>query len=323
VNTGFASGFASRLVKFLEQKRALGYSQNYAAQDFKAFDRMCAERFPDETILTLEICHAWAARRGNESPKTTGRRLPFIREFARYLVRAGEQAYILPNGTVKSGQRYIPHIYSQGEIADLWRAFDDIRPTKTYATAHIVMPSLIRLLYCSGLRPSEALNLRAEDADLHIGKLFIAESKGHKDRIVMLGDELLAFLRRYDDCIREFIPDRHFFFAKTTAEAYGYAWVNWMFRKARGRIQFESCGINPPRLYDLRHTFATHRLYQWMRDGKDLYAMLPYLCAYMGHNKLTETAYYLHLAPGIFETISGFKYESLVGIFPEVVGDCE
>ena len=37
------------------------------------------------------------------------------------------------------------------------------------------------------------------------------------------------------------------------------------------------------RFHDFRHTFATHRLYHWMRDGKDLNAMLPYLSAYMGH----------------------------------------
>ena len=319
MNTSYMSNFANRLVRFLEQKRALGYSQNYAVQDFKAFDRMCAEQFPSENQLTKEVCDAWATRRGAETPKSTNRRLPFIREFARFLIRTGEQAYILPNGTIKSGQRYIPHIYSHREIAELWCHFDAIRPTKDYPTAHMVMPALMRLLYCSGMRPSEALNLRVEDVDLRIGKLFIAESKGHKDRIVMLADDVLGFLCRYDERIREYVPNRLFFFAKSTAHAYGYSWLSWMFRKTREDIQFENLGINPPRLYDLRHTFATHRLYRWMQDGKDLYAMLPYLCAYMGHQNLTETAYYLHLAPGVFETISGFKYESMAEIFPEVV----
>ena len=245
--------------------------------------------------------------------------MPFLREFARYLIRTGEQAYILPNGIVKRAQRYIPHIYYHAEIAELWRAFDGVRPTKVYPAAHVVMPALIRLLYCCGLRPSEALNLRIEDVDLCGGKLFIVESKGHKDRIVMLADDVWEFCRDYNETIREYMPTRRFFFAKSSVEACNYGWVGWMFRQVREKLQIESSSDNPPRLYDLRHTFATHRLYRWMRDGKDLYAMLPYLSSYMGHSKLTETFYYIHLIPGMFETMSGFKYESVADIFPEVV----
>jgi len=319
MNTDFVSGFADRLVKFLEQKRALGYSYDSAVYDFRSFDRMCAEHFPNETKLTADICNVWAARRGNESAKTTARRLPFIREFARYLIRTGEQAYILPKGTIKKGRRYIPHIYSHAEIAEIWRAFDSIRPTKAYPAAHIIMPALIRLLYCCGLRPSEVLNLRTEDVDLSGGKLFIAESKGHKDRIVMLADDVRKFCRDYNEMIREYIPIRNFFFAKNSVEACDYRWVAQMFRRLREKLHIESSSDKPPRLYDLRHTFATHRLYQWMRDGKDLYAMLPYLSSYMGHTKLTVTFYYIHLIPGMFETMSGFKYESVTDIFPKVV----
>ena len=319
MNTDFESSFADRLVKFLEQKHALGYLYNGAISDFRIFDRMCAKCFPNETELTADICNAWAARRGNESPKTTARRLPFLREFARYLIRTGEQAYILPNGTVKRAQRYIPHIYSHNEIAELWRAFDCVRPTKVYPAAHVVMPTLIRLLYCCGIRPSEALSLRVEDVDLSGGKLFIAESKGHKDRIVMLADDIWEFCRNYNEMICEYMPTRLFFFAKNSVEPCDHHWVGWMFRQVRENLKIESSSDNPPRLYDLRHTFATHRLYQWMREGKDLYSMLPYLSSYMGHAKLTETFYYIHLIPGMFETMSGFKYASVSDIFPEVV----
>jgi hypothetical protein len=56
-----------------------------------------------------------------------------------------------------------------------------------------------------------------------------------------------------------------------------------------------------------------------MREGKDLYAVMPYLSAYMGHAKLTETFYYIHLVPGMLETMSEFKYESAADIFPEAV----
>ena len=96
----FTSLFAERLEGFLTQKRALGYSFSNISQ-FKMFDRMCVSQFPGETELTVEMCNAWATRRGNESPKTINTRLPFIREFAKYLIRNGEKAHVYPTGTIK------------------------------------------------------------------------------------------------------------------------------------------------------------------------------------------------------------------------------
>jgi integrase len=318
MSTNFTSSFAERLSGFLEQKRALGYSYSNIT-DLKFFDRMCAEQFPDKTTLTADICNAWASRRGNESVKTTAKRLPFLREFARYLIRNGEQAYILPSGTLKKAQRYIPHIYSHEELSEMWQAFDKICPTKEHPVAHIVLPTLIRLLYCCGMRPSEALNLRIGDVNLNSGKIFIAESKGNRDRVIMLVGDVLKLCQDFNTLIQEHLPNRSFFFAKNSTDACNYKWVVWVFGKTRERLHFETRSECLPRLYDLRHTFATHRLYQWMRDGKDLYVMMPYLSAYMGHTKLTETFYYVHLVPGMLESMSGFRFESAADIFPEVL----
>lgn len=318
MKTGFTSPFAERLSGFLEQKRALGYCYSNITE-FKFFDRMCAGQFPNEVSLTADICSAWAVRRGAESVKSSGSWSAFIREFARHLIRNGEQAYVLPIGTEKKSKRYIPHIYSHTELAEMWRAFDKMLPTKLYPAAHVVMPTLIRLLYCCGMRPSEALNLRVDDVNLSSGKVFIAESKGNRERIVMLADDVLQMCRDCDEQIRGCMPNRNYFFAKNSTDACGYSWVSGEFRKARGKIGIERRSDYPPRLYDLRHTFATHRLYRWMRDGKDLYAAMPYLSSYMGHANLTETFYYIHLIPGMLESMSGFKYGSMRHIFPQAV----
>ena len=50
-----------------------------------------------------------------------------------------------------------------------------------------------------------------------------------------------------------------------------------------------------------------------------LHTMMPYLSAYMGHAKVSETYYYIHLVPGMHEEMSDFRYESAVDIFPKVV----
>ena len=319
MNTVFVSAFSERLAGFIDQKRAFGYTYSNIS-DPRMFDRMCAEQFPGETSLTADICTAWAVLRGKELAKTSAGWSAFIREFARYLLRNGEQAYILPLwATAQKGQRYIPHIYSRTELNDMWRTFDGIQPTKAYPAAHLVLPTLVRLLYCCGMRPGEALRLKINDVNLSSGKIMIEEAKGNKDRIVMLADDVLDLCCNFNAQIQAYFPCRSFFFAKNAADPCDYRWLGWMFRKLRENLNIESNSNNPPRIYDLRHTFATHRLYKWMREGRDLYAMMPYLSAYMGHAKLTETFYYVHLVPGMLEEMSGFSYGSASDLFPEVV----
>ena len=322
MSTTFTSCFAERLEGFLAQKRSLGYSFSNTT-DFKLFDRMCAVQFPEETELTQEICETWAMRRDNETARTINRRLPFIREFARYLIRNGEKAHVLPNGTVKGEQRYIPHIYSHDELTQLWKVAETVVPTRQNPASRIIMPALLRLLYCCGIRPSEAFKLTVQDVNLQSGKLFIAESKGNRDRIIMLCGGILDVCRKYDEAISELFPNRVFFFARSITDACEYEWLSSRFRRLVTALKIESRYGSSPRLYDLRHTFATHRLYRWVKDGKDLHAMMPYLSAYMGHTRVSETYYYIHLVPGMHEEMSDFQYESPGDIFPKVVDSDE
>ena len=90
------------------------------------------------------------------------------------------------------------------------------------------------------------------------------------------------------------------------------------FRQVLLRAVIGGTGRRLPRLYDFRHTFATHRLYRWMCEGKDLNAMLPYLSAYMGHAELSDTHYYIHLIPGLLEEMSGFDFSAAEALLPEV-----
>ena len=60
------------------------------------------------------------------------------------------------------------------------------------------------------------------------------------------------------------------------------------------------------RLYDLRHTFATHVIYKWVKEGRDINSCLSYLCEYMGHSNVSDTAYYIHLVPEIYSEMDSW-----------------
>lgn len=74
------------------------------------------------------------------------------------------------------------------------------------------------------------------------------------------------------------------------------------------------------RVYDLRHCFASAALIRWIDEGRDLYAMLPCLSAYMGHDTLTETAHYIHVLPENLVKSSGIDWAAFDDILPEVTG---
>jgi integrase len=317
----FQSCFAERLTSFIAQKRALGWSYDGSEAMLFQFDRFCFEQYPNLENITKELCFAWAIRRDTENSKTFNNRLSPVREFARYLNRIGEQAFIIPTNYAKKGARAIPYIYSEEEIAAIWLELDNIRPHKGYPVRYLVIPAAARLLYCCGLRPCEARKLLVDDVDLNARKLNIRESKGHKDRIVMLADDVAEYLIRYNDAVSRVLPGRRYFFPTSTDTIYCKDWLKYEFRKLRAKLNWQKIGSCPPRPYDFRHTFATHRLYKWLKEGKDLTVMLPYLSAYMGHAHLSDTYYYVHLVPEQFEAMSGLDFSRYEALLPEV--DCD
>jgi site-specific recombinase XerD len=68
-----------------------------------------------------------------------------------------------------------------------------------------------------------------------------------------------------------------------------------------------------PRLHDLRHTFAVHRLVAWYRQGADVQVLLPKLSTYLGHIHLAETQHYLTMTPDLLRE-AGRRFESYAAL---------
>ncbi len=314
----FESCFAARIEEFIAQKMALGFGYMESSRLLRDFDRFCLTNFPDADLLTEEICLAWAAKKDTESNNTFRNRMMPLREFARYLNRTGEAAYVLPPNIARKDAPYAPYIYTKEEIQTIWNVLDTLKPRRGFPVRHFVIPAMVKLMYCCGLRPAEVRRLRVVDADLDKGRLNIMESKQHRSRIVMMADDVAKMLSDYDAVISAVIPKREPFFPNSEGGFYGKRGLEKTFRQTLAKTGIFGTGRRSPRLYDFRHTFATHCLYRWMREGKDLNAMLPYLSAYMGHAQLSDTYYYIHLVPGLIEEMSGVAFSSSEILLPEV-----
>lgn len=317
----FQSCFSVRLEAFIAQKNALGYPYHESSRILRNFDLFCLKHYPQETKLTKEICLAWAVRKENECRNTFRNRIFPIREFARYLNCIGEEAYLIPVNLARKGTAAVPHIYTKTEILAIWNVLEHLPVKRNFPVRHLVIPTLVKLLYCCGLRPSEARKLLRKDVDLDKGRLNIIESKGHKSRIVMMADDVTEMLHEYDAAVSSIMPERTIFFPDSHDRIYTKEWLDKTMRLTLKKAGIQSSGKQNPRPYDFRHTFATYRLYLWMREGKDLTAMLPYLSAYMGHTQLSDTYYYIHLVPGLFEKMAGFDDSTSNNLIPEVDED--
>ena len=78
--------------------------------------------------------------------------------------------------------RYVPHIYTDQQLAALFAQTDRCHPCSQVRFRHLVMPVLFRTIYACGLRLSEARLLRPDDVDTDAGVLQVRDAKGGKDR---------------------------------------------------------------------------------------------------------------------------------------------
>ncbi len=286
--------FADKIISLVAEKQRSGYSYETMERVLKQFDKFSAEQFPDKKVLDKEIVMEWGCMKQYEGPVHFQNRASAIRELARFIIRSGEEAYLLPSGIGRKPQKRIPHIYSDEEMVLFFKQADALhKPFNLPSIRHLAAPVIFRLLYSCGLRPGEALRLKRYHVNFETGILFIEESKGHKDRNVAMSEEMTDLMKKFDIMASVFAKDRTYFFPKPDGNGYSLQWLEKLFQEiwAGSDLSMQK----RPRLYDFRHTFATKCMLKWISEGKNLYAMLPYLSTYMGHECYSDTAYYIHL----------------------------
>jgi integrase len=208
----YTSVFAPHITGLIEQKRALGYKYNSEAALLRRFDAFCLERHPNETVLNREVMMDWAVKRIGEKPSTLQGRLTPVRELSKYIVRLGLEAHIMPKGLMPRVPRYIPHIYTNEELIKIFEQTDKCHYCSEVPYRHHVMPVFFRLLYCTGMRLSEARLLKMGDVDLDDGVITVTNAKFDKHRQLPVSPEMLARLLAYHQNVHAFSKTEDWFF---------------------------------------------------------------------------------------------------------------
>jgi len=314
MNRPISGNFKLYIEGLIEEKRSIGYPYDSSARILKVFSIFCLDHYPDETVLTQKMAMHWAEKRPDEHVNGLIRRITPIRQLAKYMNRLGIEAYLIPEGIPGKLVRFTPHIFTEPELQAFFSEIDRCARSPSSPARHLVIPVFFRLLYCCGLRSSEARLLNVEDVDLENGKLMIRHAKGNKDRNVMMSEEVLHLCRIYDSKISRLFPDRQVFFPNPSGHHYNDGMIDYWFH-----LFWNKTGLTPgARVHDFRHTFAVKRLNLWVEEGKDLNAYLPYLSMYLGHIHLTATDYYLHFVPEFFPVFKEKTLEKCASLIPEV-----
>ena len=318
----YVSGIGAHIERFLEQKRAFGFKYEENERYLKKFDTLCSESFPTETTITREMGMAWAVATPNERREGLSRRMSPIRELARFMCRNDNPAFVIPKecGTFPN-RRYAPHIFTENELAAIFDAADHFQEASNYPANHLAAPVLLRLLYACGLRPYEGRLIKRDEINLDNGAIFIPATKKFRERIVVMDEMMIKLCRKYDVAVRTAIPNNEYFFpnAGKGKPFYDRHWIVGLLSRCLVNAGLTEFSGNPPRPYDFRHSFATHTLYRWLREGRELNNCLAYLSAYMGHEQFQHTAYYIHLVPEFYADIPREITERLASVLPEVV----
>jgi integrase len=299
----FRSKLANDLEAFLAFKRSRGCKYVRAEKWLRAFDRFLYEHAgAAKEIRVDEVICAWLGRNADRSAVTVANELIVIRKFCEFRRRRDPKAFVpAAKWTPQSSEsEFKPFIFTDKEIARLLRLAAKLdRPLFRAA----LYRALVLVLYCTGIRIGEALRLRLRDVDLTRDVLFITESKGRARWVPFhrsLGRELRAYLKAR--CTYSPATEDHRFFV-------GSDGVHLPFNTASDAVRtlFRRAGIKPstgrigPRLHDLRHTFAVHRLARWHRARLDVQARLPLLSVYLGHESILGTEKYLTATPELMQ----------------------
>jgi len=173
--------------------------------------------------------------------------------------------------------RQLPMLLSPNEVRSI-----------LLATANLKHKSLLALIYGSGLRVSEAVNLKPQHIESNRMMVRVEQSKGRKDRYTVLSQKSLDLLREY---WRSYRPGKWLFFGRDKNLPMSIATAQRVFYNAK-----EKAGVTKGRgIHTLRHCFASHALEQ----GVEMYIIKRWL----GHTSITTTYGYLHLSPSYLAKI--------------------
>lgn len=284
---------------YTEYRRAIGEKFDSNDRRLRNFMKFVGPE-EDVGIITSELCERYLSENTAGNPRLRLDRHIILDgllkwAFAREYIRSNP----MPADRPQRPESARPYIYSDGELKALFDNALTYQRGKSSLYPE-TMRAILQVTYMLGLRISETLNLKTSDIDLGDQTVIIKESKFYKSRVVPFNGQVRQLLMSYikwKDKVGQDCSAESYLFQNKNGIRPNRDTVEMNFGKIRrdaGITRSDGAGM-PPRLHDLRHTFATRRLIAWYDAGMDVQKLLPSLSTYLGHTQLAHTSVYLSM----------------------------
>jgi len=283
--------------RYISLRQTLGYKLREVAGNLRRFAKFAADR--GDARVRLSTAVDWATKA--PSPHARYVRMRDVAGFARFL-RAEDPSHEVPaNPFLASKRRRLPYIYAPEEIVQLVSAASRLR--ESYPLRRQIYGTLLGLIAATGLRISEALDLRLNDV-LPGGVLQIQRTKFGKSRLVPLHPTAANAVDHYLEDRRQLaVTDDHVFLSAGNRRI-SSSTVEHTFHRIRRLAGIAPARTRPPRIHDLRHTFATRALAQCPTRREAVARHFVALVTYLGHSDIAHTYWYLEATPNLMIDIA-------------------
>jgi integrase/recombinase XerD len=294
----FSSCLASVFARYVELKQALGRRFDTSARTLQCLDRFLGDQ--NYRDLNAAAFQAWCQTHEHVTSGVRRVRMLEVGAFCLYRRRTEPQCFVPdPTSFPPYHQRLKPYIFSEAEVARLLRATSDLKRSPLSPLRPEAIRLAIILLFTTGIRRGELLNLTIGDYDRRESTLHIRQTKFYKSRLLPINSDIAGEIESYLRALGR----RKLSVSPDTALIWNPSWGGGAYSgtSLRRSLQplLQKCRIatakgKPPRIHDLRHSFAVNALLRWYRAGADVEAKLPLLATYLGHGSAVSTHYYLH-----------------------------
>lgn len=320
----YRSSMASHFTEYHEWRVSLGYRAEDTKYTFSQLDQFLQSIDYKEDTLTEDVYNQWVASIVHLKQTTIYLRQITYIKFAKYLNHKGVKCFV-PYTPRHQSSHVEQYIYTEDEMKAIFNAADGIRvQNKRASQIAISIPALLRTLYSTAMRISEALDLKNRDVDFDKHVIVINNAKNHHQRYAPINESLEAVLRQYifyrNKIKKEDIahPDRAFFVAsdgKRLNRTNPYIHFQTILEVAG--IPFKG-GKEGPHIHHLRHTACVHAFMKMRKVGYDMYCSLPLLSTFMGHRNIYGTEHYLRLTEEMYPEIMEMDAQN-TGIIKEYI----
>ena len=308
------SCLADLMRRFVAHKRALGRRFDVEEKTLRLLDRFLVEQnVPRPDAVTPTLIDAFLATRPRVTPRSYNHLLGTIRRLFDWLV----QQDVITDSPVQARprrqtRRRIPFLFDQLAARRLLNLADSLKDNSQAPRRAVTYRTIFSLLYGLGLRVGEVSQLCCGDVNLQRRMLVIRETKFGKSRLVPFGPRMAAvltsFIRNRRDRSPDLADDSPLFSFDGNRSIHPCT-ISQTFHALVPQLALEiPDGVSPPRLHDLRHSFAVGTLVRWYRQGINPADKLLQLSTFMGHVSPVSTAEYLTITSDLLQQ-AGHRFE--------------